>query len=177
MLEGDDYMKNEAVEALQKYLRQLSYDDLDIYPVPIDGIYDAATQQAVIVFQQKHGIDSNGIVDKNTWDKIYSEYLKSIIKYSYPATVSFFPRTTNKTISIGDKGFVVNVIQYMLQELSRDYGEKLYVEISGIYDSDTENSVREFQKVNLIDPNGIVDQNTWNRITEHYNKITNEYIQ
>jgi len=171
-------MPDESIRNLQVYLRQLSYTFPDILPVPIDGIYDTDTRNAVISFQTLHGLEATGIVDKTTWDSIYSEYLESIIKYSPPLAVRFFPRTPiDHTLHIGDVGFIVSVIQYMLLELSRDYGDALNIKISGIYDASTENAVREFQRVNSMSPSGFVDQDTWNKIAEHYNTITDEYIQ
>jgi len=171
-------MPNEAISNLQIYLRQLSYADVNIPPVPIDGIYDTETRNAVIAFQKQRGLNVSGIVDKTTWDEIYSAYLESITKNSPPLAVRFFPRTPiDHNLHIGDVGFIVNVLQYMLTELSRDYGDILNIEISGIFDNNTENAVKEFQRVNSIYPSGFVDYVTWNRITEHYNAITNEYIQ
>ena len=171
-------MTNNAITNLQIYLRQLSYTDPNLLPVPIDGIYELETQNAVIAFQAKHNLETTGIVNKATWDAIYAEYLKSIIKYSPPLAVNFFPRTPiDQSLHIGDVGFIVSVLQYMLRELSRDYGDTLNIEISGIYDESTESAVKEFQKSNSLYTNGRVDQETWNRITEHYNTLTDEYIQ
>jgi peptidoglycan hydrolase-like protein with peptidoglycan-binding domain len=75
-------MTNNAITNLQIYLRQLSYTDPNLLPVPIDGIYELETQNAVIAFQAKHNLETTGIVNKATWDAIYAEYLKSIIKYA-----------------------------------------------------------------------------------------------
>lgn len=171
-------MPDEAIKNLQTYLRQLSYTLPDILSVPIDGIYDTDTRSAVTAFQNLHRLEPTGIVDKATWDLIYLEYLESILKYSPPLGVSFFPRNpTDYTLHIGDVGFIVNVIQYMLLELSKDYGDALYINISGIYDVATENAVKEFQRMNSLHSSGAVDQETWNKIAEHYNTITDEYMQ
>ena len=171
-------MQSEAIYNLQVYLKQLSYTDPTIQMVPIDGIYDTETRNAVIAFQSNHGLKSDGGVDKITWDAIYAEYLDSIINNSKPLAVNFFPRNTqNQTLHIGDIGFKINLLQYMLRELSIYYGEIFDIDISGIYDIPTENAIKEFQRLNSIFENGYVDLNTWNRITEHYNAITTEYIQ
>ena len=171
-------MPNEAIHNLQVYLKQLSYTDPTIRPVPIDGIYDTETRNAVIAFQNKYGLITNGIVDKITWDTIYSEYLASVMNNSKPLAVNFFPRNSlNQPLHIGDTGFTINVLQYMLRELSRDYGEIFNISISGIYDTPTENAIKEFQRLNSILENGYVDIATWNRITENYNAVMNEYIQ
>jgi peptidoglycan hydrolase-like protein with peptidoglycan-binding domain len=37
------------------------------YPVPIDGMFGAATRQAIVAFQQAHQLKPNGIVNEVTW--------------------------------------------------------------------------------------------------------------
>ena len=52
----------QAIENLQRYLRQLSYSDASITPPPIDGIWERDTAQALRDFQRTRGIPETGIV-------------------------------------------------------------------------------------------------------------------
>ena len=39
--------------------------------VPVDGVFAASTEQAVELFQQGLGLPVSGVVDRQTWEKIY----------------------------------------------------------------------------------------------------------
>ena len=64
----------DAISNLQKYLRALSYVNDEITPPPIDGIFESATEESVRSFQRAFGLETNGVVDKTTWDAIYEQY-------------------------------------------------------------------------------------------------------
>ena len=87
-----EYTQTTAVRNLQKYLRQLSYTDFDIPPVPIDGIFGEATTASLKAFQKKNGLEDNGIADRESFDALYDSYLLSVKRFSY----SFFAK--NKKI-------------------------------------------------------------------------------
>ncbi len=64
LVDGDE---GEDVEQLQNML-----SDLD-YPMDeIDGIFGAYTTEAVMAFQNDHGLDPTGIVDSETSDALYA---------------------------------------------------------------------------------------------------------
>ena len=60
--------ERDAISNTQKYLRQLSYHDGDIPPVPIDGIWDTETVRALTAFQRKNGLAPTGRVDRATFE-------------------------------------------------------------------------------------------------------------
>ena len=45
------------------------------------------------------------------------------------------------------------------------------IEPTGVYDKKTENAITEFQKLNGLTPNGIIDRNTWDALARQYNQI------
>lgn len=53
---------------LQKMLSELGYN------VSPDGIFGQSTYQAVVDFQQKHGLTADGIVGGGTWRQLFKEY-------------------------------------------------------------------------------------------------------
>ena len=165
------------IEILQRYLRQLSYFE-ELTPVPVDGIYGSETAEAVREFQRRAGLPVTGLVDRETWDAIYLAYLASIAENSPPERVSIFPRIPkNYAITEGESWFLIEILQYMLIELSRDYDRFGPLEISGVYDGATVAAVRDFQGRNGLPVTGEVDKATWNAIVNQYNKAAEDYVQ
>ena len=165
------YYPNEAqaITNLQSYLRQLSYFDLEIEPIAINGTWNDETQNALIAFQRANGLAPTGVADEQTWNLLFSQYKNSLEENSPPSSVPFFPREpSGESLGLGDEGFVVAVIQYMLQELSILYDNLESVEISGKYDEKTQSAVSEFQKRNLLPQNGRVNKQTWNKLVRAF---------
>ena len=170
--------EKQAVTNLQRYLRQLSYEDANMIRPPIDGIFESMTEQSLIYFQNKYGFEPSGVADRETWDALFEAYLQSIAFHSPPSPVFIFPRNPDGfALKSGDSSIYVIILQYMLRELSRDYGEVLNVDQTSKYDDQTSQAVKSFQEINNIVENGITDILTWNLITQAYNRRVNEYTQ
>ena len=170
--------EKQAVTNLQRYLRQLSYQYTDITPPPIDGIFESVTQQSLIDFQIKNGLEPIGVADRTTWDMLFAAYKESIAIYSPSTPIIIFPRNSDTyALKLGDSSLYVTALQYMLRELSRDYGTIFNLNISGDYDNNTENAVNHFQLLHGIPQTGEVDKITWDRLTEAYNRRVHEYQQ
>jgi len=75
----------------------------------------------------------------------------------------------NYPISRGDSGRYVQIIQTELNRISQNYPSipKVYP-VDGIFGENTENSVKEFQRVFNLTPDGIVGEATWNRLAFLY---------
>jgi peptidoglycan hydrolase-like protein with peptidoglycan-binding domain len=56
---GKPYMHGPDVKAVQR-----------IVGVTVDGKYGPQTQAAVITFQYRHGLDTTGVVDSDTWEAL-----------------------------------------------------------------------------------------------------------
>lgn len=56
------------VRELQRLLQEWGYN-----PGPIDGIFGARTEQAILQFQRNHGLTSDGIVGPITWQVLQSQ--------------------------------------------------------------------------------------------------------
>lgn len=164
-----------AVRNLQRYLRQLSYEDESITAPPIDGIFERDTEQALRDFQRTQGIEQTGSADERTWELLYAAYRASLANKNLPQSVDIFPRMPmGYRMRLGSRGFTVTVLQYILQELEALYGGMRDVTQSGVYDPATEAAVREFQRVNRLPVTGEVDLLTWNLLADQYNLIFGE---
>ncbi len=167
--------ERDAISNTQKYLRQLSYHDGDIPPVPVDGIWDSETARALTAFQRKNGLVPTGRVDRATFELLKLQYEESLAQNSPPAKLDVFPRIpANYSVGEGDEGFLVDAIQYILGELEQLYTFGPVVQ-SGIYDVATASLVRLFQDANSITPTGRVDRETWDAMTVQHNLLANRY--
>ena len=163
-----------AVENIQRYLRQLAKYDSRIPQVGIDGIYGPQTQAAVLAFQEVSGLEPTGIADYTTWTRLYEAYMDSVLLNSSPSCFCPFPRfPVNYSVGLGNRQFLVEIIQYILNELTLAYNDIPRNEQSGFYDVDTENGVLAFQRDHALPMTGRVDKFTWNALVQAYHLITN----
>lgn len=159
-----------AVQNLQRYLRQLSYHDPAITAPPIDGIFASDTRKSLQQFQGTHDLNATGVADRETWERLYACYRASLTEHAPPRAVFFFPVEESFTLfTNGNYGFPIAVLQYMLRELSAQYGDLDTIEVNGTYDAVTENAVLAFQQRNGLTPDGRIDLRTWNAIANQHN--------
>ena len=151
----------DAIFNLQKYLRAISFADPRVSRPPLDGIFDSATEDSVRSFQSSRGLNANGLVDKLTWDAIYEEYTALALAEELP----FFPSyPTGYAAKSGEKSAFISIVQIMLQELSTVYDAFENVEITGIFDSATEQAIKELQRASGLEATGLIDRNTYRRL-------------
>ena len=153
---------------LQRYLRQLAYFDENIPFVPIDDNKGSNTTEAIRAFQSSRGLPATGVADQETWEAIYEEYLTSLEKEAPPSGFSPFPaEPRDYALRVGDEGFPVSAVQYMLGEISVFFpiGE---IAVSGKFDDATRDAVSELQARYLLPVTGEVDKLTWNALVRLY---------
>lgn len=86
------------------------------------------------------------------------------IAYSYPG----YPLQT------GSSGNYVTVLQVMLNRISRNYPAIPRVSpVDGVFGSQTEESVKQFQRIFNLTPDGLVGQGTWYKLVSLYVAVTN----
>ena len=88
--QGDRGVK---VEHLQYMLNVLSEYIPEIPTIAIDGIFGSATRNAVIAAQRRFGLPETGIVNFETWEKIYDQF--SGIETTTWRDPQDFPYTSN----------------------------------------------------------------------------------
>ena len=67
-------MQGNEVRLLQEYLSKLSEVYDEIPPINVDGVFGAATRDAVIAAQRLFGLPVTGLVEVFTWDEIVNAY-------------------------------------------------------------------------------------------------------
>ena len=172
------YNEKTAVRNMQRYLRQLSYTDSDIPPVPIDGIFGDATSKSLMAFQTKNGLDATGVADRESWDMLYKTYLSSVKRFTPPKGFSPFPRVPEDySLRVGDVGFAVTAVQFLINEVSVILDEIDAIAITGIYNIDTARAVSIFQAANGLPITGDTDKETWDMLVDTYEHYSKNYTQ
>jgi len=124
--------RNNFVYIIQYLLNSYGYN------VSIDGIFGGNTFSAIKQFQTNNKLSSDGIVGRNTWNKL----------------LNLNPQTN--ILRRGSRESAVLFLQKLL--LSFLYN---ITDLDGIFGRETENAVREFQTENDLSVDGIVGANTW----------------
>lgn len=172
------YNEKTAVRNVQRYLRQLSYTDSDIPPVPIDGIFGEATSNSLMAFQNKNGLNATGVADRESFDTLYQTYLASVKRFTPPKGFSPFPRVPEDySLKVGDVGFAVTAVQFLLNEVSVILDEIDTIAITGIYNIDTARAVSIFQAANDLPITGETDKETWDVLVDTYEHYSKNYVQ
>lgn len=168
-------VRNEEVRTIQRQLNRIAQNYPAIGPsLPLNGLFDVPTEEAVRNFQSIFNLDVDGVVGKATWYQIKAIYnaVKGLGELlgeglSISETDRIFPRVLQR----GDTGFDVQNFQYFLAVLSY-FNESLpQVRITGNFDEITEQAVMQFQQQQGLTVDGVVGRNTWNAIQQVYNEL------
>lgn len=145
------------VKLAQYFLRVISNYYLAVRPIAIDGIFGPATEAAVRDFQNRFGLGIDGIVGKNTWQKLYDVFLgvanTSGLAVGYPGYL----------LKEGTRGENVWLMQDYLGTIAQRYPLP-QISADGIFGRRTKEAVTAFQRSFGLTPDGIIGKNTWDRI-------------
>lgn len=132
----------------------------------IDGAYGSRTTAAVSEFQRAKGLDSNGIVDKETWTALAADPVsapKTVEEESpiqkdasVPSNAPSSDPTNVIILSKGSSGAKVKTLQVRLEVQGYDPGP-----IDGIFGAKTIAAVKGFQDYKGLKADGVVDETTW----------------
>lgn len=162
-----------AVKNIQRYLRSLADGSAgsEVFAVPIDGIFDTATETALAEFQRRGRLPVTGIADKITFDALFLEYLRATATERRKSSPDFFPASPEDyATEFGEQSSFISVLQFTLDEIRLAYDTLPTFEMNGIYDDNTAMAVKEFQRINGLPVTGKVDRATWNEIASTYNQ-------
>ena len=107
-------------------------------PERVDGNFGSQTEQAVKDFQQSEGLLVDGIVGPVTWSHLHPY------------------REASPTLQAGSLGPVVAMLQGVLKT-----GFGYSGPIDGIFGSNTEAVVRQYQTDSGLPDSGVTDEQTW----------------
>ncbi len=139
-----------------------------------DGFFDTETRDAVTKFQEVFNIAPSGEVDETTWytiKRIYTGVKGLGDLFGEGLTLEEVSRIFERALGPEDSGNRVRVIQYYLGVIGFFDENIPQISITGVYDRETQNAVRQFQEQNGIAVDGIIGRDTWNAIVARYNEI------
>lgn len=156
------------VRLIQYYLSVIAYFNEGLEIIPISGVYDGVTADAVRVFQRYYGLSPDGIVGRLTWNKlqeVYREVVGSVPDSVYGDRARLYP---GYVLSEGMRGKDVTELQSYLSFIAEFYNDLPPLPVTGYFGSQTKNAVQTFQRLFGLEPNGAVGAVTWNEIAKQY---------
>ena len=158
--EGD---RGVEVQLLQYYLSAIAVFYPQIPNVSIDGRFGPELFKAVLNFQRSFGLIEDGIVGRETWNRIYALYETLSDKIVPDESIPEYP---GMTLQQGSSGENVRRIQTALNHISAQYPSIPLLVEDGIFGTATTTAVRAFQRQFGLTVDGIVGVLTWNKIFE-----------
>ncbi len=153
------------VLTIQQQLMRIreNYPAIPLIP-SIDGNFGSSTDQAVRTFQRIFDLDVDGIVGKATWYRIsyvYSSVKKLAEVTGEGETDIFSGRVPTSTISRGDSGDEVLLLQRIINYLAIFYPSIPSVAEDSVFGQRTEDAIRQFQATFGLEQTGVVTPQIW----------------
>lgn len=146
------------VKKMQYYINQVLAAP-NLTPMEEDGIYGQKTEFAVAVFQYVYDLPVDGVLGQATWDKIVSQF-KAL------PSPSAERNKTSRTLQTGNVGLGVMKMQQYLNTL---ISPRPLLVVDGNFGSATKRAVETFQALNGLKVDGVIGNNTWDRIIQQLN--------
>ena len=155
------------IKTLNYLINVISYFDSSIPFLNLsEDTFNDDTKQVVVAIQNKYGLDSDGIVDSETWKvikEVYRQTIRDIPSEYYVVLNEFYP---GRFLSNGMSGDDIINLQKFLYIICKNTGSIPGVVVNGIFDNLTEQSVRAIQRKYNLEENGVVGPAVWYRIVE-----------
>jgi peptidoglycan hydrolase-like protein with peptidoglycan-binding domain len=158
---------SDSVATMQRYLTEIGYRYPGIGSLKADGVFGQGTRASVMAFQSMFGLSADGVIGKNTWNKIVEIY-ESLSGGGTAPSVPQEPAYPGSPIRNGARGADVLYIQKLLNQLSKVYPVIGAVSEDGAFGSGTQASVQAFQRLFNLTADGVVGPSTWNAIVNAY---------
>lgn len=173
LLEGGN---RPVISLLQFFLNVLSANFPSVPAVTITGYYGPETTASVTEFQRVMNLPPSGIVDQITWNAMYRTVYDILI--DLPPEEIFIPNIRFMGIDYSEgMGSIypgIFILELMLAYLSSKLPQIPSIVAEGIFDSSTTAAVIAFQNLYGLEPTGIVNEATWNKIVEVYHDMRYE---
>ena len=150
-----------AVAFAQYYLALISFADPNIPQVNLNGVFDQNMKNSVIAFQQKYGLEDNGEINRQTWNKILEVYdttAQNLRQQYVSEGEKIYPGII---LTPGMSGDDISTLQRLIQQAAQNNSSIPSIEVTGTFDAPTENAVRIIQSQNSLPVNGSVGPLTW----------------
>jgi len=157
--------RGNAVSQIQICLNSLAARYPTIPRLTVDGQFGNNTRNAVIAFQRIFGLAQDGIVGPITWNRIFTE-CAAIGGGGGGGGGTSIPPYPGFLISLGSVGGYVRQIQECLNRAAAANSSIPHVTEDGSFGANTRVSVIAFQRAFGLPQDGVVGEQTWNRIMQ-----------
>ena len=149
---------------MQYYLSFISFffDNIDF--IPLTGVYDEQTENAVRAFQQTYGLTPDGIVGRATFNKLTEVYNSIVADLPRDYQTLLGRVYPGKALSFGDTGEDVELIQENINNIALIDPAVPKVTVNGVFDDATVSAVAVLQAQLGREPSGAVDPIIWSEI-------------
>ena len=161
----------QGVRSLQYYLNAIAYFNPEIPMTSRNGVFDEALENQVKAFERFYGLNPDGVVDFRTWQlitQIYNDILASLPEDYEGRAAELFP---GYILTPGMRNKNVRELQTYLRTVGQNIGQIPVIEVTGYFGPDTEQAVRQFQRLYGLEPSGVVGAPTWDALAREYNYI------
>lgn len=153
---------SEDVRHMQLLLNEIARVYTAINTQTVDGKYGDNMSSAVRRFQRQFGLSADGILGKDTWNRIISVHAAMASGSPTPVTTPY-PGTVLSTGSTGDS---VRFVQSYLNAVAG----RAFLTVDGIYGQNVTRAVGSFQASNNLKVDGKVGSGTWNALIPAFNR-------
>lgn len=168
---------NEAIRIVQRELNRISKNYPLLPKISSTNIFFTIEMENCIKkFQEIFNLPQTGILDKKTWYKIkyiYNSVKKVYDLYSEGIKLEEAKLKYSTILQYGDTGPHIEALHYYLGVIFFFDDELPLLSIDSIYTQNTKQMVTEFQKKYNLEPTGIVNRETWNKIQKIYSETLN----
>lgn len=159
------------VQLVQYFLNVLSAYYDSIPAVDINGMLNTQTRNSIREFQKTFNLPMTGTIDNETWNIMYSN-IQGILRVLPPSAIALpallYPQIEYSE-GMEDPG--IYIIQQFLQFISTIMVDIPAVTPNGIFGPETTKSIIAFQNTFGLEPNGIIDEDTWHKIVDIYRQL------
>lgn len=141
---------------MQQYLNALKAIHPSLTHLVEDGKFGSATENTVKQYQSIQRLTVDGVIGRVTWNTIVCEYNRN-----YPRNPDTYPGFPLKN---GSNNIYVGHMQTALNICADVYTAINKLTVDNAFGTNTENAVKRFQRQFGLTIDGVIGQNTWNRI-------------
>ncbi len=165
-------VSSNEVKYLQYMLAYLAQFNDRISEPEISGTYDEQTKISVIDFQNAYGLTPDGIIGPLTYTALYNAYRGAVLNIDEKFTNENIVPYQGPQIRLGSNSDAVRLIQEYLNYIATVYTEIPSFPVTGYYGFQTQKAVATFQQLfNTTPSDGVVNENTWNEISNLYSDL------
>ncbi len=154
--------RGKDVLQLQYLLNYLAEFYPSIQIVAQDSVFGSVTANSVRSFQRLFGLTADGVVGRNTWNRLYQVY--RTLQGEYTDDNNNTTPWPGVYLRQGSTGSNVVTLQRLLNNARSTYSQLPYLTPDGVFGANTNNAVRTFQRFAGLTVDGIVGPSTWNAL-------------